>query len=163
MRYSSICLLLTYKGFSKTVRDRHNHCPTELKARAASTHTHARTHRHPAVCWYTPASPRASACSAAASSQCVALADIQSELWLQLTERYLCESGEDVTERELKVEGRRRSKWGSRGARRNCFVMVTQREQRWSDIINTQSEPVCRSAGLWLTSLRSGLLDNTRL
>lgn len=66
-------------GYSKTVRDRNNHCPTELSAHSHSpltrifTHTLlcADTHLHHHV---------PGACSAAVSSQCVSLAGIQSQL-----------------------------------------------------------------------------------
>lgn len=56
------------------------------------THTHTHTaldfplRQHPAMRRYTPASPRAGACSAAATaSQSVTLAWIQRQLWPQLT------------------------------------------------------------------------------
>lgn len=93
-----------------------------LSNRAAST-PHWQKHtllyifslrQHPSLSWCTPASPRATACSAAPSSQAVALAEIQSQLWPQLTERCWCESEKAVTER-----GRGREEGGIKIRRRD--------------------------------------------
>lgn len=154
-------------GHSKTVRDWSSHCPTELKA-----HTH--TQRSPSspaptpchVCWYTPASPRAGACSAAASPRSVALAGIQSQLWPQLTALLPWVTKGCNRESQRRGEGGR-SKWGGegetgeRGASPFCsseshvmspvVVFVCLRtEQHWSRAACSHSEQICRSAGAWL-------------